>query len=219
MKHQFTATKRKLTLAGSMAALLLAAGTGEAAVLVSLTDDDGTPNVGSGDAGQSFSINVKLQSTLEQVTGLTYFLREPGATPANFHFQITGRDITGSLFTERTSSDASVATSPASRLDSDNDLDLGAGIFDLNAPLGIGTYFVAKITLFVLPTTPNGNYLIELTPNTVASGPGPGFPEFSVQRFSYTVSTPSVPEPATGGLVILGGLLGAGRRLRKTRTV
>jgi hypothetical protein len=55
--------KRKLTLTGSAIALLLTAGIGHAAVLVSLTDNDGTPTVGFGDAGQPFTITVRLQSS------------------------------------------------------------------------------------------------------------------------------------------------------------
>ena len=218
MNHQPTGTKNKLTLTAGIAALLLTAGLGHAAVVITLTDDEGVPNVGAGPAGQTFAINVKLQSTAELTTGLTYFLRDPDANAGNYHFEITSRNITGSPYSERTSSDSAVATSPASRLDSDNDLDLGAGVFDLNSPLGIGTFFVAKITFFVLPTTPAGNYTIELTPNTVVAGPAPVFPEFPPQRFSYTVVTP-VPEPATASLLLLGGLFFGGRTRFRTTIV
>ena len=208
--------KRKLILAGSAAALILTAGVGHAAVLVSLTDNDGTPNVGSGDAGQPFSINVTLTSTLEQTTGLTYFLRDPSASIGNAHFQIIGRDITGSPFSDLTTNNPTVLAAASATLDPDNNHDLGAGLADINTPLGIGSFFVAKITLLVLPSTPNGNYMIELTPNSVASGSSPNFPEIQVQRFSYTVVTPSVPEPGTASLLILGGLFfGARTRFRK----
>ena len=212
--------KRKLRSTGSTIALLLAAGIGHAAVIVSLTDNDGVPNVGSGDAGQPFAINVTLTSTLEQTTGLTYFLRDPSASIGNAHFQIIGRDITGSPYSDVTSTNSAVLAPASAVLDPDNNSDLGAGLADINAPLGIGSFFVAKITLLVLPTTPNGNYMIELTPNSVASGPSPNFPEIQVQRFSYTVVTPSVPEPATASLLILGGLFfGARTRVRKSPTV
>ena len=209
--------KRKLTLTGSAIALLLTAGIGHAAVMVSLTDNDGTPNVGSGDAGQPFSINVRLTSTLEQTTGLTYFLRDPSASIGNAHFQIIGRDVTGSPFSDLTTNNPTVLTPASAMLDPDNNHDLGAGLADINTPLGIGSFFVANITLLVLPTTPNGNYMIELTPNSIAAGAGPDFVEIPVTRFSYTVVTPSVPEPAAAGLLILGGLFfGARTRFRKT---
>ena len=209
--------KRKLRSTGSALALLLAAGIGHAAVIVSLTDNDGVPNVGSGDAGQPFSINVTLTSTLEQTTGLTYFLRDPSASIGNAHFQIIGRDITGSPYSDVTSTNSAVLAAASAVLDPDNNSDLGAGLADISAPLGIGSFFVAKITLLVLPTTPNGNYMIELTPNSVAAGPGPNFSEIQVQRFSYTVVTPSVPEPATASLLILGGLFfGTRARFRKS---
>lgn len=198
--------QRKLRSTGSTIALLLAAGFGHAAVIVSLTDNDGVPNVGSGDAGQPFSISVTLTSTLEQTTGLTYFLRDPSASIGNAHFQIVGRDITGSPYSDVTSTNSAVLAPASAVLDPDNNSDLGAGLADINTPLGPGTYFVANITLLVLPTTPNGNYTIELTPNSVAAGPGPNFTEIPVTRFSYTVVTPSVPEPATASLLILGGL-------------
>lgn len=210
---------RKSALTGSVAALLLAAGIGQAAVLVSLTDNDGTPNVGFGDAGQPFTISVTLTSTLEQTTGLTYFLRDPSASIGNAHFQIIGRDTTGSPFSDLTSTNATVTTPASAMLDPDNNHDLGAGLADINSPLGIGSFFVANITFLVLPTTPNGNYMIELTPNSVAAGPGPNFPEIQVQRFSYTVVTPSIPEPATASLLILGGLFfGTRTRFRRAMT-
>ena len=212
-----TATKGKLASLGSCLALLLTAGIAQSAVMVSLTDTNGTPNVGSGDAGQPFSINVTLVSTLEQTTGLTYFLSDPSASSGNAHFQIIGRDITGSPYTDLTTQNATVFVPANAVLDPANDNDLGAGLANINIPLGIGSFFVAKITLLVLPLTPNGNYTIELTPNTVAAGAGPDFTEIPVARFSYTVSTPSVPEPATASLLVLGGLFfGSSRHFRKT---
>lgn len=209
--------KRKLASTGSAIALLLTAAISHAAVVVSLTDNDGVPNVGSGDAGQPFTIIVTLSSTLEQTTGLTYFLQDPSASIGNAHFQIIGRNVAGSPFSDLTTSDGVVTGAASAMLDPSNNHDLGAGLADINSPLGIGSFFVANITLLVLPTTPNGNYTIELTPNSVAAGPGPNFPEIQIQRFSYTVVTPSVPEPAAASLLILGGLfLGTRTRFRKT---
>ena len=215
-----TGLKRKLTLTGSMAALLLAANFGQAAVMVTLTDTVGTPNSGTGVVGQPFSINVRLISDLEQTTGLTYSLQELTGSAGNAHFQIIGRDVTGSPFSDLTSSDVAVLDPGSAVLDPSNGSDLGGGLVNLNAPLGPGNYFVASISLLVLPTTLPGNYLIELTPNSVAAGPNGGpnpFPEIQVQRFSYTVAAVNVPEPATAGLLILGGLFfGARTRFRKT---
>ena len=211
-----SAVQRKSTLAGAAAALFLAAGIGQAAVMVSLTDNDGTPNVGFGDAGQPFTLTVTLTSTLEQTTGLTYFLQELTGSSGNAHFQIIGRNITGSPFSDLTTSDGVALAPTSAMLDPSNDHDLGAGLANLNAPLGIGSFFVANITLLVLPTTPNGNYMIQLTPNSVAAGPGPTFNEIPVVQFPYTVVTPSIPEPATASLMILGGLFfGARTRFRK----
>ena len=219
LTHIAAGIKRKLILTSSAAALLLTAGIGHAAVLISLTDNDGSPSVGSGDAGQPFSINVRLQSTLEQTTGLTYFLQDLSAGIGNAHFQIIGRNVTGSPYSDVTTNDVIVTTAPSALLDPSNDNDLGAGLANINVPLGIGSYFVATITLLVLPTTPNGNYMISLTSNSLASGPGPNFDEITITPFSYTVVTPSVPEPAAASLLVLGGLFfGTRTRLRKTLT-
>ncbi len=215
--YQAGHTKRILTLTGSIAALLLAAGIGHSAVMVTLTDNDGTPSVGSGDAGQPFSINVTLISGGDQTTGLTYFLTDPTASIGNEHFRLIGRDITGSPFSDLITTNGVALGAASATLDPDNNHDLGGSLADINVPLGAGTFHIANLMLLVLPTTPNGIYTIELTPNTVAAGAGPGFPDTQVQRFSYTVSTPSVPEPATAGLLMLGGLcFGTRTRFRKT---
>jgi hypothetical protein len=191
-------------------ALLAAASLSNAAVLVSITDNDGTPSVGAGDAGLPFTVNVTMTSTLEQTTGLTYFLQDTSFFGIP-HFQIIGRDITGSPFSDLTTDNGTVLAAASAVLDPSNNHDLGAGLPNVNSPLGIGTFHVATLTILVLPGTPNGTYMIDLTPNSIAAGPPPNFEEIQVQRFKYTVTTPSIPEPASASLLLVSGALAAAR--------
>ena len=202
--------KRNLTLTSSILALLLAAVTGQAAVILSITDNDGTPNVGFGDAGQPFSVVVTMTST-ELTTGLTYFLMDPGAGVGNVHFQLIGRVTTGTPFSDLNSSNAAVLAN--GMLDPRTETDLGGTLPDVFTPLGAGSHFIANLTFMVLPTTPNGTYSIGFTPDSAAFGPLPDVNTITITPFSYTVVTPSIPEPVASSLLILGGLF-VGARAR-----
>jgi PEP-CTERM motif len=204
MKYLDTTLKSKLTFGASLFALALSAGVCHAAISLSLTDNDGVPTSTQVQQGAPFTVTVTLNSTSEQTTGLTYFLEDNA--PGNPHLQIIGRNITGSLYSELTSSNTAVFGPTASLLNPRNDFDLGAGIADLDSPLGAGTYFVADITLLVLPSTPIGTYTLAFSPNSVAAGVGPNFSEIPVATFQYSVVA-TVPEPGSALLLAAGGLL------------
>lgn len=215
MKHPHRRHRAKLTVGAGLLALAVSIGVSHATIILSLTDTDGSPNSTIVAQGSSFTVTVKLTSTSEQTTGLSYFLEENGA--GNPHLQITGRNIAGSFYPELTTSNGQVLSFPGSLLNPRNDYDLGGGITDLNSPVGAGTFFVADITLLVLPSTPLGTYILAFSPNSVAAGPGPDFAEIAVNTFSYNVVA-QVPEP--GSALFLGAgslLLGIYSRRRSSR--
>lgn len=210
-------SSRRLTLLAAIVGTFgVSAASSSAAVILSLTDQDGAPNMGFGSVGSTFTLTVTLTSTAELTTGLTYFLQDPTATPAAPRFQIVARDTTGSTYSFLTTDDATVLATPGSLLNPSNDFDLGGGVANLNAPNGPGSYFVANLTFAVLPGTPQGTYSIQFTPRSVASGPGPDFQEFPVTRFDYTVVT-DVPEPTSASLLLFAAVFGGARRRQIVR--
>ena len=170
--------------------------------------------------GGSFQFDILLTVTgltggaatqpgAQNIQGLTYFLLQtsPGAP---FPFSITGRDITGSPFSDLISTQAQVFASPGNHIDANgNERDLG-GLAD--NPLGDGTYFVARLTLSVAANIPAGQYTIQ----TATSGDRPGVftdsngDTFPIQPGSITIV---IPEPSPLALigVTAGALLFAGR--------
>src|SRR3712207_2072158 len=80
-----------------------------------------------------FTININVsglaggdatQPGAQNINGLTYFLQQVGG--ATFPFSITGRDITGSPFTDLISTQAQVFASPGNNVDANgNERDLG----------------------------------------------------------------------------------------------
>jgi hypothetical protein len=213
MNHKTFSRKAKLTLGAGIIAFALSFDASHAAITLSLTDNDGNPTVAQVEQGSPFTVKVTLTSTAELTTGLSYFLEENSA--GNPHLKIIARDITGSLYSELTSSNGAVLGATASLLNPRNDFDLGAGIEDLNSPLGAGSYFVANITLLVLPTTPVGTYTLAFSTNSVAAGAGPNFAEIPVSTLQYSVVA-QVPEPASALLLAAGGFLFTARSRRRS---
>lgn len=161
-----------------------------------------------------FTINLTVSGLLsgpatdpgvQNVNGLTYFLRQSTASP--FVSSITGRDITGSPFTDLISTQNQVFASPGNLVDSDgNERDLGA-LSD--NPMGNDTYFVARITLTIAGNAPLGNYtIVSVTTGgraAVINDSNGDTAPIMPGSITFTV----VPEPSTYALLAVGAI-GAG---------
>jgi len=141
---------------------------------------------------------------IEDLNGLTFFLQQTnGTTP---FFTITGRDNTGSLFTDLQTSnfqllpDALDKTNPSFS----NQKDLGA-LLEV-APLGSGTFFVTNITLSIAANATPGTFTISSVTTggktaVINDSQGDTFP---IQPGSISVTI--IPEPSTYALLAMTGM-------------
>jgi hypothetical protein len=178
--------------------------------MLTLIDSVGSPNSVSITPGSAFSASVFLSSeTNETFAGLSYFLT--GSGPENNVFSITNRDITGSNFTDLTSTNANVIAGGA--LNPSNDNDLGGLLSDVLSPVGPGSFFVATFSFSSNPLTSPGVYTIGFLSNAVYVDADLNDIPFS-SLGSYNVEV--IPEPTT--VVLLAGSLTAMMLLRRRRT-
>ncbi len=154
----------------------------------------------------TFSINLVFTSGngFNDVQGLTYFIQQNGAAP--FVFTLTGRNATGSPFSDLTQASPTTPASAAA-LNPSNDKDLG-GVAD--SPLGDSPsegYFVANITLQLNNSAVVGNsYTVSSTTaagetSVINNSDGNTFP---IQPGSVTVTV--VPEPSSIALLGLASV-------------
>ncbi len=176
-----------------------------AAVFATFNDGSGDPTSVTINPGDEFTFSLFLSSTVEPLYGLTYFL----TASTSGLFRITGRDITGSPFSDLTNSNA-VALAPTNNLLNDilNNKDLGATVPILAVPSG--THFVASLTLDSDASIPLGVYTISLRSDSV--GVDDVFDEYPISA-TYTVTV--IPEPGVGMLLGVAGLAGVLLRRRR----
>ena len=208
----------KAKILTSIGCLLLMAGLVHANAILGFDDHSGAPAAGSYAAGSSFTFDITLTvansgtDPVPNVTGLSYWFETSAVN--NSFFTITGRNITGSPFTDPQSN-----SFPQSIVKGGNTNDLGATISDTNAPLASNqSYFVATLTIQIAPGTPPGVYTISTTDinsNTnhaktstagdhVGTPPNDTFNRHDIAATTYTITV--VPEPATLSLLGLSGL-------------
>jgi hypothetical protein len=149
----------------------------------------------------TFTLDLNIVTTF-QCVGITYFLQMLD-TAGLGQFEISVWNNDGSPFIR---ADPPVVGNPHGILDPVNDFDLGAVILDPNNPLPPGAYFVATLTL--IPTsgayTP-GVYHLHLDSRGIVNDGPPNFNDHAITSNTFTVTV--VPEPATAGLAVLGGVM------------
>jgi MYXO-CTERM domain-containing protein len=204
----------------AVAALWSAAPAG-ASVILSFDDGDATPTVVTGVApGTSFSVNLRLTSTGDQVSGVNYdfIARNAANQPVNNVFRLTARSLASpaSAYPDTTGvlTDAQVAAANK-LLAPDTQQNLGSTA--TSGTTGAGTFQVSRVTFQVPAGTLAGTYTINSQspgndPFVGYNGAGPTFADhpFDAQAV-YTVTV--TPEP--GALALLG--LVAPVALRRSR--
>jgi len=177
--------------------------------------------------GANFTVSLSLQvvtgGIISDLSGLSYWFAQSSPAAGPFPFQITGRNVTGSLFTDLQSGLVyPQVMDPINRNPNGTTTST-----DLGALLGCcigqpsGTYFIASVTLRVRPDAVAGTYTLG---NTTSTTPGVGnrvsvwndsegdTAPIAASPFNITV----VPEPASFALLYLG-LVSAGVLIYRRR--
>jgi hypothetical protein len=184
-------------------------GTANAAVILTLTDNDVSPTYRTASAGSTFVVTASISANQEQLTGVDYYL----SATSGANFKIVGRDTGGSQFSDTVRANIGSISNPGvldngfNSLSPRNALDLGASIGNVNSPLSAGTYKLADFTIEVPAATLPGTYFV-----STVSEPGTGWvagpPLFEEGGFTshgmFQVDVVGVPEPSSLLLVGLG---------------
>ena len=88
-------------------------------------------------------------------------------------------------------------------MDPVNHFDLGAVIANPNIPLPAGSYFISTLTLSISGAIAPGVYHIFFDSRTIVADGAFNDHQVTANQFTITV----VPEPATTGLAVLGGVM------------
>ena len=182
--------------------------------------------------GSSFTVHLSLQVTtggaVGDLSGLSYWFAQSSPAGSPFPFQITARNVTGSLFTDLQSGLVLPQTmDPINRNPNGTTTgtDLGALIAIGTPGQPSGTYFIADITFQVLASAQPGSFTLG---NTTSATPGVGG-RVSVWNDAEGDTAPIaaspfniaiIPEPSSVALFTLGvisaGVAGYRRRLRRS---
>jgi PEP-CTERM motif len=158
----------------------------------------GIPGITVGPGSGTFTFDINIVTTFTSV-GMTYFLQ---SNDGSGFFSLTGRNIGASPFNDLITTDAVAFTAANGLLDPVNNDDLGAVIADPNTPLPAGSYFISTMSLSYAGLAP-GTYHIFFDSRTIVSDGGFNDHQVTANVFTITV----VPEPATTGLAVLGGVM------------
>ena len=160
-------------------------------------DNNGVPNQGFYNAGDSFTFSINIAFTpggnISNLEGLSYWFQQKTPVGSPFNFAITLRDATGSQFSDL----QTPSPSYPQQLNPSNSSDLGGLLASNATPLGAGTYFVANITVSISNTAAAGEYVLD---NTLSGGKISVITDssghtFAIPEADYTIDV--IPEPAT----------------------
>lgn len=197
---------KKYLLTLAVAAICTLAVSTSFAQSASFTFDDhnGTPNAGTYNPTNSFTFTIMLNfapgGTVANIAGLSYWFDQNGISSPPFNFSITNRDLTGSPF----STPITTGIVYPQTLMPVNTSDLGA---TSAAGMGMGTYFIANLTVFISGATAPGTYVIESSVNGKTSQvTDSNGNSASIVRTLYTITV--VPETGSSALLLGLGVAG-----------
>jgi hypothetical protein len=188
-------------------ALLSFQTTSRADALLTLTDSSSPFDSISINPGDTFSVNVNLATTTEQVSGFSYLFSVSIAGSGSF--SLTSRDITGAPYSvgDLTNTNAVVLSAPNALFDPTTNSDLGATIV---TPIAAGSNFIAQFAIASTIGVAPGTYTISFNTASVFDE---NVNEIPLTTGSYTVTV--IPEPTTA--LLLAGSLTAMMLLRRRR--
>ncbi len=212
-----------------VSALLFAATASSAAPGLSLTNPSGGGGSVSISPGDSFSMNVTLNSDTIAFDGLSYYLKASAANDFTVTSRMTGSQLGTwtSLPNGLTDPTTNPLPSPVSGghstlLDTSvNSVDLGYSATSFTPNIAAGSYLVDQLTFTTPGNIPGGSYTIFTSSDSLliaAQGTSPNFtfPTTSISGAgSFTVNV--VPEPASVILLAGGGLLLALARKKRSK--
>ncbi len=198
--------KAKLVLI-ALSVIAISANSALSAVSITFDDGLGDPTSVTISPGDSFSFSLKLTSTSELVTGISYFFQ---SSDPSGKFSIAARDISGSPYTFLFIANSTIFSGSNATLDPINNNDLGAGVDDVFSPTGVGTFLIANYTISSNATIAPGNYTLSLIGTDVADQDGE-----PVLHSTNTYNITVIPEPGVGMLLGVAGLAGVVLRRRR----
>ena len=190
-----------------VAALLGTNPTAEGVVSISLSDPIGDPGKISIFPGSSFTISLRLNATVEQLTGAGYSLVAPGAGAGKF--TLVARNIGSTPFSDlQTPNVSNLVLTTASTPDLGGSLPTAS----IGNPTQPGTVFLADYTIASDPTLAPGVYFVQPGADLVGVDHVGNSVPISTSFYEVTVA----PEPGAGALAFLGlGVLFSLRRAKR----
>lgn len=143
--------------------------------------------------GDTFEFDLTL-STDSINLGISYLLSV--SAEGSGLFSITGRDVSGSTFTDLLVSNAVLLNPPDALLQPTNVYDAGAGVADVFEPNAPGDWFVARLAIMVSELVAPDFYTISIVQGIMDDG------EFGVEIPVESMVVQVIPEPGTVGLVV-----------------
>ena len=207
---------RAIALASATGLSLI--GAANAASIVTFSDGLADPASTTVNAGDTFSFTLQLTTDIQTV-GITYTLETLTGSLSSGQLRLTGRNTTGTTFSDLATSNGVALTAANALLDSVNNNDLGGGVADVFTPNPAGSLFLATYTVQALPSISPGTYTIRLSSSSVvASGTFPDFFDAPISNTATNIYTVTVvPEPTSTALMMVGLVSLAARRRRQAK--
>jgi hypothetical protein len=184
-----------------LACLLPLAASATQPIVARMVVEHGTASTATVAQGQSAYVEVRIDAPAVSPIGASFRVAQT-SPPANGFLRILGRSQAGSPFVDASggASESAVTAYPGSRLDPDNDVNLGNNVPGLAGIAPASNILVATLRIDVDPATPPGTYRIQpvagvsFATEVTTQAQGADWP-MSDAFFDSVVVAPTVPGP------------------------